>query len=341
VKPRAAALALALSLLASGRADAYVRARVEGANRAQKFWAESCIPVTIYLNKFTLGQYPQPQMSIDAVVKSLTAAAHAWSPDAIATSMSGVSCDTYLEIVPTFAPVDAVPPAVASDHRNSVIFRTENWSKSGLIKNQGYSGEAVAVTTVFALLDGKIQDADIEINGTHEFWTWANLDAGFVPPNQNGDGDIYDLQNALTHEFGHLLGLEHTCFEPREAGGPVDINNVVRPIDDKGNGVPDCAGAPSSIELTVMYYRTRNQDTSKRVLSSDEVRFLCEVYPADKDPQTCRADQANTGCATGPAPARRARPRGGALGLLAGGGLILAAAWRRARRVSARARARA
>jgi hypothetical protein len=338
VRLRASALALALALLASGRAEAYVRSKT-GDRMMVKFWAESCIPVTIYLNKFKLGHYA-PDQSRDAAVKSLTAAAHAWSPDAVACPTGNVSSQPYLEIVPTFAPVDATPPAVASDHRNSVIFRTDNWTQSGLPEGKTkkiYSPEAVAVTTVFALQDGKIQDADIEINATPEpTWSWANLDEGVVPPSDpNLFRDVFDLQTALTHEFGHLLGLEHTCFQPQV--------NVVRPLDDAGHGIPDCDNAPASVELTVMYFRTSNQDTSKRVLSSDEVRFLCEVYPASKDPQMCRADEANTGCATAPAPARHggARPRGGALGLLAAGGLVLVTAWRRARRVSARARARA
>ncbi len=348
MKPRAAALALSLALLVSGRADAYVRSKTERDGKV-KFWAESCIPVTIYLNKFKFPQYGQ-QQSNDAVVKSLTAAAHAWSPDLVTCDPNGTPFQPYLEIVPSFAPADATPPAVGSDHRNSIIFRTDMWTTSGLSTTKKgikqYSSEALAVTTVFALLDGRIQDADIEINATPEVWSWANLDAGVVPPiNQHLNGDTYDLQTALTHEFGHLLGLEHTCFTPVVMGGPVDANNVPRPVNDKGQPVPDCLGVSSEIELTVMYYKTSNQDTSKRVLSQDEINFLCTVYPASKDPQNCRADQPNTGCAMAPAPTRHggARPRGGALGLLAAGGLIVGVAWRRARsrRVSARARARA
>ncbi|MDB4982087.1 MAG: peptidase and matrixin and adamalysin, partial [Myxococcales bacterium] len=325
MKPRAVALGLALALLASGRADAYVRSKTSD-KMLPKFWAESCIPVTIYLNKFKFPQYGQ-QQSNDAVVKSLTAAAHAWSPDLVTCDGNGVPSQPYLEIVPTFAPAEASPPAVASDHRNSIIFRYEMWTKSGVpakVPRDQYSDEAVAVTTVFALQDGRIQDADIEINATPELWSWANLDAGVVAPvNQHLNGDVYDLQTALTHEFGHLLGLEHTCFVPVVPGGPVDSNNVPRPVDDQGRGVPDCADASSDIELTVMYYKTSNQDTSKRVLSQDEINFLCTVYPASKDPRICRADQPNTGCATASAPARHgnAGPRGGALGLLAAGGL--------------------
>ena len=52
-------------------------------------------------------------MSLEEVVKSLTGAAHAWSPDAVACPAGGVP---YLEIVPTLAPTSATPPPAAYDH---------------------------------------------------------------------------------------------------------------------------------------------------------------------------------------------------------------------------------
>ncbi len=46
--------------------------------------------------------------------------------------------------------------------------------------------------------DGEIIHFDIEINSDHH--TWAT----------DGRADAYDLANAITHEFGHALGLDHS-----------------------------------------------------------------------------------------------------------------------------------
>jgi hypothetical protein len=46
--------------------------------------------------------------------------------------------------------------------------------------------------------DGEIIHFDIEINSDHHTW------------NTDGNNDAYDLGNAITHEFGHALGLDHS-----------------------------------------------------------------------------------------------------------------------------------
>ena len=191
-----------VAILASGEARAFVRSTT---GNSPFFWKESCVPVTIYLNRFDM----MSGMSMDQIVKSVTAAAHSWSADA-------VTCDDgsspFLEIVPTLAPATAAPPAVAWDAKNSIIFRTEMWSKSG-VSGHAYAFEALAVTTVTARADGHIVDADMEINGVNQ--SWMNLDPGVSLPFDRGDTrQIFDLQNALTHEFGHFIGLDHTCFIP-------------------------------------------------------------------------------------------------------------------------------
>jgi hypothetical protein len=293
-----AALA-ALAALAAGEARAFVRSTT---GNAPFFWQESCVPVTIYLNGFPKASGMAP----DQVVKSVTAAAHTWSADAVSCGTPpGSLPPPFLEIVPTLAPASAPPPPVAWDAKNSIIFRTEMWSKSGK-PGHAYAFEALAVTTVTARSDGHIVDADMEINGVNQ--SWMNLDPGVTIPFDQGDTkQVFDLQNALTHEFGHFIGLDHTCFIPSPDNPLVSTDGKPRPNDDKGNPIPDCDGAPSDVATTVMFNVTVPGETSKRVLSSDDILAVCTIYTPSMPHDTCALDTAAPGCAVGPArPARRA-----------------------------------
>ncbi|HVZ75438.1 MAG TPA: hypothetical protein VHJ20_23840 [Polyangia bacterium] len=322
--------AVVAAAVAPAVAQAYVRSRTSD-HLNVKFWVDGCIPVTLYVNHFNEPPHGGMNLSYDAVVKSVVAAAHAWSPDLVTCPSGSASAQPYLEIVTSVAAPDAKPPAAIDDHKNSIIFRTDSWTKSGDPSARAYDSGALAVTTVTSLQSGSIEDADIEVNADSSLWQWANLDPGVtVTGNNQADLDTFDIQTALTHEFGHLLGLEHTCFNATANDGSI------RPSDQNNKPVPDCANAPSTVEQTVMFWQVGNQDVSKRVLSADEVQFMCDVYSASRDPGVCRADTPN-GCAAAPSPARRGR-LGRGLGAVVVGGLVLVAARRRLR---ARGRARA
>lgn len=56
----------------------------------------------------------------------------------------------------------------------------------------------LAVTHVWSNANNEIVHFDIEINADDIEWSTS------------GDPNRYDLQNAMTHEFGHALGLEHS-----------------------------------------------------------------------------------------------------------------------------------
>jgi hypothetical protein len=317
----------ALALLAfvhARQAHGFVRSTT---GNAPFFWKESCVPITIYLNGFDA----KSGMTSDQIVKSVTAAAHSWSADSVSCP-SGDS--PYLEIVPTLAPASATPPAVAWDARNTVIFRSppDEWSKSGK-PGHAYAPEALAVTTVTARSDGHIVDVDMEVNGVSQ--CWFNFDPGDVAPFMRGDPcPPFDLQNALTHEFGHFIGLDHTCFIASADNPAVGTDGKPRPNDDKGNAIPDCDSSPSDVEMTVMFNVTTSGETSKRTLSQDDKNAVCTIYASSIDHDACTLDSAAPGCAVAPSgPAPRGPSRwgpglcGGALAALA-----LFAARRRARR---------
>jgi len=301
---RAAIGILLLSWLTAGRAHAYVR--YQSKDGVPLYWKTSCVPVAIYLNGFT-------QLDADEVAKSVSAAAHTWSPDDV-TCADGVS-HPYLEIVPTLAVGGSA--SAKYDAHNVLVFQTGNWA---------HQGDALALTTVSAKDDGHIVDADIEINATAGL-EWANIDDPSAPLGGHGV-DLHDLQNALTHEFGHFIGLDHTCYIP-DSVDPTMTKPI--PLDDMGNPVPYCDVAPDAIRATVMFPSTTIAETSKRYLSPDDVRAVCEIYPAALDPKICPMDAPNDGlgCATVAAAGSHARPLVGLAALALG---VVGFVWRRRRR---------
>ncbi len=61
--------------------------------------------------------------------------------------------------------------------------------------------ELMAITANWSYSDGTIVGFDIRINERDHQWSVA------------GAGDADDLQNMLTHEVGHSLGLDHTTLD--------------------------------------------------------------------------------------------------------------------------------
>jgi MYXO-CTERM domain-containing protein len=253
-------------LLLAPPAHAYVQKLND--NNLPEYWQASCVSVVVYTNGFSM-------MTRDEVAKSIGAAAQAWSPAAVTCPDGG---HPSIEIVTSMAPADAPAPPVAYDAHNAIIFRTQGWEPG--------REAAVAITTVFARSDGRIVDADMQINA--EWSAWANLDPGFDPGGREGQ---FDLQNAVTHEFGHLLGFGHTCFS--------GLSDPARPVDDMGVEVPDCNdSAPDEVRQSVMYavVDPLSFETSKRTLSPDEVRGVCAVYPESASTPACPLDTPNDGC---------------------------------------------
>ena len=135
---------------------------------------------------------------------------------------------------------------------------------------------------------GRIVDADTEINAHDPNIVW-----GLLPDDPRGRGALspeIDLQNALTHELGHVLGLDHPCYlvDPPD---PPEVTN-------EGAPVPSCSdpALPASVVDATMYPSATPGSIGERTLSADEVLALHDLYPAGRAPVVEGAAPASGGC---------------------------------------------
>ena len=296
------AVVAAAHLLATGAgtARAYVRYRTEA---GQPFaWPRTCLGIIAYPGSLA-DMLPAGQ-----VVAATTAAVGAWSRGQVA----GTALDIQM------AAANGAAPAAAYDGQSSLMFRSDRWCKAtdapGICS---YEPSALALTTMFARSStGEILDADIEVNAT--LFMWSDLEVG-----TQASAGLQDLQNALTHEVGHFIGLDHPCLLPGAAAA------TGRPLDNLGNLAPDCDAAPAAIVESTMFPSAMPGDLSKRTLAADDELAAREIYPAPAgapaicDPPAPKPADPPDGCTVGGA----AAPAPGALAWLAA-----ALAWGAARR---------
>lgn len=157
----------------------------------------------------------------------------------------------------------------------------------------------IAVTTITSCQSkggicpfiGAIIDADIEMNGAE--FTFTDSD--------NILKTLYDVRNTVTHEVGHILGLDH----------------------------------PPGPSSATMYATAPEGEILKRTLHADDIEGLCTLYPlpdgavGECEPvgwPEARGDEGWGWCAFGP----RAQPQGGLMLLILLA--LLAAPLRRGRR---------
>ncbi len=125
---------------------------------------------------------------------------------------------------------------------NTIIF-VDDWSARGLPQ------DAFGLTLVWHNPDtGEIYDADMQLN--EGLGTITICGATCRP-----GSDAVDLQNVVTHEAGHFLGLGH-----------------------------------SAVLNATMSARASIGETSKRVLAEDDIQGICSVYGSQAAPACQDAD---------------------------------------------------
>ncbi len=248
-------------------------------------------------------------MTADQYLDATRLAGRAWSYPALTCTDLSISVQKESQAT----------AEVGLDLKNVIVFRRDTWCEnSDATEGPCYPANALAVTTVFkSTTTGEIVDADIELNAVSI--SWADLVAN---PALAENPDTADLQNTLTHEFGHVIGLAHPCYSPND--GPTVLD------DNTGNPEPDCSSPnlPLSVTEATMYPVVPMSDTQRRTLSPDDQAGICDIYPYTF--ATCPSGAAQ-GCAV-VAPAANHRSRNWSPGLVAGtAGLLLAFVFRRSR----------
>ena len=296
LRPRPRSLVCAAVLVALLLVPRGARAFVHGVSMAgyPLSWSSSCETVNIYLNGFT-------EMTPDEVAKSIGAAAAAWGPGEV-TCPTGTgdtgSGQPSFQIIPQFA-TGGSPPIPAHDGNNTIVFQTTTTGWDNLPGNP--PSDALAYASPWKQPSGDILDVDIEINAVPEYMPYplANLDPGVSPP-KNGQMRI-DLQTLMTHEFGHFLGLAHTCLgEGDGTQGSDDGDEPTNGGDDQGKPIPTCSSYPDAADTVqaaaIMWYQIDPEDISKRVLTSDDARGLCAIYPPARVAPVCAQNSPDDGC---------------------------------------------
>lgn len=259
-------VALATCLVTS-TASAYVRSRT-GSGTAVRF-DSACV----FLGIDTRGSIDVSLADVEATV------------DKSMSNWSGIAQCSYLEL----KKADPAERDARYDGKNVVQFLHDSWCHPADKNNpeRCYDSAAAAITTVFFLdrpgeaHDGTIIDADIEVNEVNFTFVLLPSDKMARPSTATAD-----LENTLTHEIGHLMGLDHTCSDNSTPANAVDQNGM-HPVACSKLRTLD-ATTRATIENATMFNSAEPGETKKRSPEADDIAGICEAYPAgDKAPTRC------------------------------------------------------
>lgn len=286
MKASFAGLLLVAGAFGAREARAFVRETSSYTNLTPLHWSSGCVVLAV-------ADPQSPDLSWTDLLTATQAAADTWT-------RAAAGCGSGFSFVVHLARAGL---GVGRDGVNAILIHWSNYCGSRG-SSPGCDPLSLAATSPHAVDhagaadDGRIYEADVEING--EAYSW-----GLVP-----QGGEMDLQGAITHELGHVLGLDHNCYESGFG--------LPRPVDDQGVPVVDCAGAPTDVTAAIMY-PGGDYSTERRTLSSDDVRGICSIYPAGTPPACQGSLTPSGGCSVGDRD-----PGGSSIWTLGGlGGLLL------------------
>lgn len=228
---RAASAALGLVVaVAAGPARAYEISTTEGGEPLR--WWTSCVYWTLVDQSIDNSRFSDPVqafISAEELRGAVRASFATWDE---------VSC-SYVELIET-DPGHCIDVGLhrTAGNANRIMVRPAGWVDPD---SPWRVPEQIALTSVFYDTEtGEILDVDIEINAEYFELTTVT------------DGARTDIQNALTHEVGHLLGLDHSARTD-----------------------------------ATMWRNAGAGEILKRDLADDDVAGVCALYPLEEDPGVC------------------------------------------------------
>ncbi|GEM_PF-275969 len=261
-------LSALLALSMSQACPSYTRTRTNDVNPNAfcLFWKENT------QLKFEINDQGNPENAGDAEFTAVENAMAAWNTQLTAcASLTMTAAPRTSSRLAEFIKGAAV-------HHNVILWRFTKCSAAApgndSCWNEGNCGNkydcwqhantALALTTTsFEPSSGEILDSDIELNVPGYLFTVVDSPV-CVAPNFALTCVATDIQNAMTHELGHSLGLAHSCM-------------------------------PGS----VMAAMSPPGELSKRVLDPGSKAAACEVYPKNMAAVRCGTGGTGTGGGSG------------------------------------------
>ncbi|MCC6746702.1 MAG: matrixin family metalloprotease [Deltaproteobacteria bacterium] len=231
----------------SAPAAAFVRAAVDGKPNVFLYWPARRL--TYYVHEKGSGDVPLRE-TLGAVKRSF----YAWA----SPSCTDITFD-FGGTTPLNRTNISLGKGEKPDMKNVLVWREERWPPTG-VTDASVTTEMAAITILIYNNDtGELVDADMDLNGYNFFWSSTEDKTKITT----------DIQNVVTHEVGHILGLGH--------------------VDD---------------DKATMYTKTPQGETDKRSLEADDVAGVCFVYPFAGTTPTGKGQQVPSidvqgGCAVG------------------------------------------
>ncbi len=222
-------VAVVLAVTASSSSWAFLCTRTPGAGPSVA-WNQRQVTV----HRSGAGE----EVDADAVDEALRRGCDEWSRQGCTDLELALGPPTTKRIVG----FDWQAGSQSPENQNIVVFRNDTPGDD--LDRWVHTFGALAITTVtFESTSGRLLDADIEVNDiSFEFTACDAGEAGCVVE--------FDLQNTLTHELGHVIGLDHPP-----------------------------ASEAFAVEAT-MFASASIEDDDKRDLGENDIEGLCTIYPA-------------------------------------------------------------